>query len=160
MSKMVCMMGTNESTMSPSSLELSDRSKKRFFKVDRYLKFSFASFCAIWTSFYSLLNGVVYVLLFCSRNLRTFLMRSELSWMQMLLRFSDLFCQKSSSVIGSGCLPSFNEFSGSCLRTFLICFCQWIMAAIFKLKPLNLTFKYVGLIFAGGTLAVGGVGGR
>ena len=34
------------------------------------------------------------------------------------------------------------------------------MAAIFKLKPLNLTFKYVGLIFAGGTLAVGGVGGR
>ena len=34
------------------------------------------------------------------------------------------------------------------------------MAAIFKLKPLNLTFKYVGLIFAGGTLAVGRVGGR
>lgn len=154
------MMGTNESTMSPSSFELSERSKNRFFNVDRYLKFSFASFCAIWTSFCSLLNGVVYVLLFCSRNLRTFLMRSELSWRQILLRFSDLFCQKSSSVMGSGCLPSFNEFSGSCFRTFLICFCQWIMAAIFKLKHLNLTFKHVSLVFAGSALAVGGVSGR
>ena len=33
------------------------------------------------------------------------------------------------------------------------------MAAIFKLKPLNLTFKHVSLVFAGGAFAVGGVGG-
>lgn len=84
-------------------------------------------------------------------------MRSELSWRQILLRFSDLFYQKSSSVMGSGCLPSFKEFSGSCLRTFFINFYQWIMAANLKLKLFKLTFKDMGLVFAGGALAVGGV---
>jgi hypothetical protein len=55
-------------------------------------------------------------------------MRSELSCWQMLLRFSDLFFQKSSSVKGSGWPPDLRAFSGSYLSTFLICFYQWIMA--------------------------------
>ena len=59
--------------------------------------------------------------MFCSRNLRTFLILSLLSYWQMELRFSLLFFQKLSSSIGLGLLPFLRAFSGSCLRTCLIC---------------------------------------
>lgn len=68
-------------------------------------------------------------------------MRSELSCWQMLLRFSDLFFQKSSSVKGSGWPPDLRAFSGSYLSTFLICFYQWIMAAKFELKKAVTNFQ-------------------
>ena len=74
-------------------------------------------------------------------------MRSELSCKQIEFRFSDLLRQNSISAWGSGWLPFLSELSGSCFSTFLICFYQWIMAAI-KFKFLSqLTFKDVRLVF-------------
>lgn len=85
-------------------------------------------------------------------------MRSELSWTQIEFKFSDLFFQNSISADGSGWLPFLSEFSGSCFSTFLICFCQWMMAAAWL--RYQLTFKDMGFIFGGGALTVGCVRGR
>mmetsp|Transcript_33252 Transcript_33252/g.87961 ORF Transcript_33252/g.87961 Transcript_33252/m.87961 type:complete len:201 (-) Transcript_33252:442-1044(-) len=93
-----------------------------FVSVARKRTLSLASSRASSTSFWSREKGVVYVLLLVSRNLRTFFRLSMPSWEWMAFRFVDLFFQNCSSALGSAFLPSLRSISGSCLRTWRICF--------------------------------------
>ena len=144
------MIPRNGSAIYGSSLLGSKSWSKRPPRVPRYLQFSLASSLAACTSFCNLENGLVYVLLFCSKNLSTFFILSELSCSQMEFRLELLCSQKASSSVGSGCFPFLNALSGSCFKTFLIYLVHVIIAPKFKikLKPAYLrTFKDMGFIF-------------
>ena len=80
----------------------STRSQNLSYNVCRNLQFSLASTLANCTSFCSFEKAEVCVDLFCSKNLRTFLIFSELSWSQIEFKLSALFFQKLTSVSGSG----------------------------------------------------------
>mmetsp|Transcript_90029 Transcript_90029/g.275602 ORF Transcript_90029/g.275602 Transcript_90029/m.275602 type:complete len:208 (-) Transcript_90029:494-1117(-) len=93
-----------------------------FCSVDRNFTLSLASSRASSTSRCSLAKGTVYVLLFASKNFRIFFRLSIPSWEWIEFKLLALLFQNWISAAGSGCLPSRNIISGSCLRMWRICF--------------------------------------